>query len=714
MQYYSLNNEVENQSDHNPIVLALQINIVKQLPREIINKKRKKWKEANDNHITMYKRNLDEYLMSLTLPTNCMHCNYMLCDDDDHIQDIMHMHDDLISACITASSVIPDTKQKTHQIPGWDASISNDREIALFWRSIWQNMNSPRSGIVSDIVRRTRANYHYAIRRLKKQSDQLSKNAMAQSIANNNYRDLWKETSKIRNSKSTTSTCIDNKINDDDITKVFFDKYNILYNSVRYNDNSLNMLLADNLSEVKQHCMDCSDDDYVYSHKHVITIENVQEAIHKLKSGKSDCVDSMMSDNLLHGTNRLFQYIACLFTTMLCHGIAPTGFLLSKLVPIPKNKRGNKCDSNNYRQIAISSLLCKVFDIIILDSKSKSLGTDVFRDRKICPIVLRLLMNMYINQTIQVRWNNTLSDVCGISNGVKQGGCLSPTLFSLYINDLINILQQNNIGCRYGPHYMGVYGYADDISLLCPTVSGMKEMLKTCETFAKQHDILFNASKSQLLWFGNGKKTIHISLKMENGLVIPYVDSCKHLGNEISMNRMNVFINNATNDLHCRLNSLLADFSHCDSVTLSILFKTYCMNLYGSQMWRYNDKTTRSFYTCWRKAIRRLYNIPYRTHNILVHHIINSYPIDVVLEKRCIKYRPIWNLINSGCKLHADIVFLSMDNMYSTIGENMRYFMYKYKFSTNDWYRPLSFLNNKIDTYVNSTVNFDIVCTAKF
>ena len=59
---------------------------------------------------------------------------------------------------------------------------------------------------------------------------------------------------------------------------------------------------------------------------------------------------------------------------------------------------------------------------------------------------------------------------------------------------------------------------------------------------------------------------------------------------------------------------LLADFSHCDSVTLSTLFKTYCMNLYGSQMWRYNDKTTRLLYTCWTKAIRRLYNIPYRTH----------------------------------------------------------------------------------------------------
>ena len=100
-------------------------------------------------------------------------------------------------------------------------------------------------------------------------------------------------------------------------------------------------------------------------------------------------------------------------------------------------------------------------------------------------------------------------------------------------------------------------------------------------------------------------------------------------------------------------------------------------------MWRYNDKTTRSFYTCWRKAIRRLYNIPYRKHSILVHHIIiNSYPIDVVLEKRCLKY--IWNLINSRYKLHADIVILSMDNMYLTIGENIQYLSTNINLAPND------------------------------
>ena len=80
-----------------------------------------------------------------------------------------------------------------------------------------------------------------------------------------------------------------------------------------------------------------------------------------------------------------------------------------------------------------------------------------------CPIVLRLLINMYINQKIHVKWNNVLSKQYSISNSVKQGGCLSPTLFSIYIHDLIDVLRSSNIGCRYGNHNIVVYCYADDI-----------------------------------------------------------------------------------------------------------------------------------------------------------------------------------------------------------------------------------------------------------
>ena len=120
---------------------------------------------------------------------------------------------------------------------------------------------------------------------------------------------------------------------------------------------------------------------------------------------------------------------------------------------------------------------------------------NTLRDRKMCPLVLRLLMNMYINQQIQVKWNSTMSLKSIISNGVKQGGCLSPNLFSVYLNKLIEILRKCNIGGRYGNHYMGVYCYADDLSLLSPTFTGLQEMLKICELYANNYEIFLMPKK---------------------------------------------------------------------------------------------------------------------------------------------------------------------------------------------------------------------------
>ena len=104
------------------------------------------------------------------------------------------------------------------------------------------------------------------------------------------------------------------------------------------------------------------------------------------------------------------------------------------------------------------------------------------------------------------------------------------------------------------------------------------------------------------------------------------------------MNCVPRILDNAVNDLNCRLTNLLADFAHCSSSTLSALFKTYCMNIYGSQIWAYSKYCPSKFYISWRKAIRRLWKIPYRTHNKFIHIINNCMPIDITLEKRCIKY----------------------------------------------------------------------------
>ena len=47
-------------------------------------------------------------------------------------------------------------------------------------------------------------------------------------------------------------------------------------------------------------------------------------------------------------------------------------------------------------------------------------------ERDISPIVLRLLLFMYTNQSLRVKWSNTLSDPFSVMNGVKQGVCYHP------------------------------------------------------------------------------------------------------------------------------------------------------------------------------------------------------------------------------------------------------------------------------------------------
>ena len=47
---------------------------------------------------------------------------------------------------------------------------------------------------------------------------------------------------------------------------------------------------------------------------------------------------------------------------------------------------------------------------------------------------------------------------------------------------------------------MGVFGYADDLSLLCPSLEGLKEMLFLCEQYAIDYKIMFNSKKSKFIY----------------------------------------------------------------------------------------------------------------------------------------------------------------------------------------------------------------------
>ena len=55
-----------------------------------------------------------------------------------------------------------------------------------------------------------------------------------------------------------------------------------------------------------------------------------------------------------------------------------------------------------------------------------------------------------------------------------------------------------------GGHYAGALAYADDITLISPSMTGLRKMNSIYEQHASEYDILFNGSKSKLLFF-NGR-----------------------------------------------------------------------------------------------------------------------------------------------------------------------------------------------------------------
>ena len=94
-----------------------------------------------------------------------------------------------------------------------------------------------------------------------------------------------------------------------------------------------------------------------------------------------------------------------------------------------------------------------------------------------------------------IKWGNISSTHFNVSNGVHQGGVLSPKMFAIYVDDMSLDLALCKSGGYIDDQCMNHVMYADGICLLSPRDIGLQRMLDVCLDFSIRNDIKFNPIK---------------------------------------------------------------------------------------------------------------------------------------------------------------------------------------------------------------------------
>ena len=237
-------------------------------------------------------------------------------------------------------------------------------------------------------------------------------------------------------------------------------------------------------------------------------------------------------------------------------------------------------------------------------------------------------------QKMRVRWDHQFSESFSISNGVRQGNVLSPFLFlfAVYLDGLLEELSASGVGCHWRWMYAGCFCYADDIALLAPCASALRTMLSICNNYAKSHGLLFNTEKTQLICFRYSKSYTCTDRIFFNDTLLNFTNNVTHLGHLHVKDESDVI--RATKDLIRKANYVLCTFRTILPSILCFLIKTYCLYLYGCELWCLNSKSLNTLQVSINKVLRRIWRLSSRSHVPIVLSVAKIDFIQNIIHKR--------------------------------------------------------------------------------
>ena len=119
----------------------------------------------------------------------------------------------------------------------------------------------------------------------------------------------------------------------------------------------------------------------------------------------------------------------------------------------------------------------------------------------------RVINNMYdkVESSVLVETNNT--DFFTIEVGVRQGCILSPILFLLFINGLVEEIKKSGKGVLYGKVKIAILLFADDIVLIAENREDLEILMEITNEYSKKWRFDFNYDKSAVVIFENTRTT---------------------------------------------------------------------------------------------------------------------------------------------------------------------------------------------------------------
>ena len=575
------------------------------------------------------------------------------------------------------------------QVAGWTEHVKPFHDESKFWHGLWTSSGKPLAGPLFNIMKQAKMQFKYAFRRLKRASNKLQNDRFVDSILQGGV-NIFQEIKKFRGKSSNCSSRIDEEVGSTNIANHFAGIYSNLYNQVEQAQKITDLQVELN-SKISS--ADISEIDRIDENM-------IRMALGRMKENKSDSIFDFQSDCLINGPPELLSHLVHMVKTFIMHGEVPYFILVCTLLPLVKDNLGDITQSDNYRAIAASSQILKLLDIVILLLEGEKLGCDdlqfgfqpkssttmctwavsavidhynrqgsvvygcamdlskafdmvewgvlfqTLQARNVAPVFLRTLLYVYTAQSCDVKWNGAYSHRFPVTNGFRQGAVSSPTLFSVYINDLFRLLKQSGLGCRIQNCFFGCFGYADDLLLLSASRSGLQSMVNICAGFAESRNLKFSTnpdpkkSKTKCLIFSKQARARQNVLPvLLNGDPLPWVENAKHLGNKLQCdNSMKQDMAMKKGKFIGKVNSLAKEFHYATPDVFLTILNIYCTSFHGSRLWDLYSKESQSLFKSWIVSKRLACKVPWTTHRYLIECISNCLHLMVMLASRLMKF----------------------------------------------------------------------------